>query len=311
MKMPQTVKSARPGMKPHWPELESKLHQWVLDKRMNGIGVSGTMIRLMAKKMAKDMSPEETRGFTGSTSWLYRFMKRNNLVIKAKTRISQRLPREFEEHIVNFQRTIIRMRHANQYAMQQIGNMDETPMNFDMPLSHTVDTAGNKSILIKTTGNEKNHFTVVLACTADGTKLPPMMIFKRKTMPKEDIPQEVVVHVHEKGWMDENGMKLWIDKIWQNRPGGLLKKKSCLVYDMFKTHLMQSIKKKLSHLNTDVAIIPGGLTSQLQQLDVSINKPFKDRVRVHWSNWIAEDTEHILTKGGRLKSLQSHNGAIG
>ena len=130
-------------------------------------------------------------------------------------------------------------------------------------------------------------------------------------MPKEDIPQGVVVHVHEKGWMDENGMKLWIDKIWQNRPGGLLKKKACLVYDMFKTHLMQSVKKKLSQLNTDVAIIPGGLTGQLQPLDVSINKPFKDRVRVHWSNWIAEDTEHILTKGGRLKSLQSHNGAIG
>ena len=89
MKMPQTAKSARPGMKPHWPELESNLHQWVLDKRMNGIGVSGTMIGLMAKKMAKDMSPEETRGFTGSTSWLYRFTKRKNLVIRAKTRNEQ------------------------------------------------------------------------------------------------------------------------------------------------------------------------------------------------------------------------------
>ena len=76
LKMPKTAKSARPGMKPHWPELEEKLHQWVLDKRMNGIGVSGTMIRLMAKKMANDMPPEETQGFTGSTSWLYRFMKR-------------------------------------------------------------------------------------------------------------------------------------------------------------------------------------------------------------------------------------------
>lgn len=91
---------------------------------------------------------------------------------------------------------------------------------------------------------KKNHFTVVLACMADGTKLTPMIIFKRKTMPKENIPSGIVVHVHKKGWMDENGMKLWIDKIWQNRPGGLLKKKACLVYDMFKTHLMESIKKK-------------------------------------------------------------------
>ncbi len=78
--------------------------------------------------------------------------------------------------------------------------------------------------------------------------------------------------------MDENGMKLWISQIWHNRLGGLLKKKACLVYDMFKAHLMESIKTALSKLNTDVAIIPGGLTSQLQPLDVSINKPFKDRL---------------------------------
>ncbi len=42
--MPKTAKSARPGMKPHWPELEESLQQWVLDKRSNGIGISGTMI---------------------------------------------------------------------------------------------------------------------------------------------------------------------------------------------------------------------------------------------------------------------------
>ena len=301
MSMPKAAKSERPGGKPHWPELEEKLQQWVLDKRLNGIGVSGTMIRLMAKRMAKDMPPDKVAGFTGSSSWLYRFMKRKKLVIRAKTRISQRLPKEFEEHIVNFQRKIIRMRQANQYDLQQIGNMDETPMNFDMPLSRTVDTLGNKSILIKTTGNEKNHFTVVLACMADGSKLPPMIIFKRKTMPKEKIPSRIVMHVHEKGWMDENGMMLWISRIWHNRPGGLFKKKACLVYDMFKAHLMDSIKTALSKLNTDIAIIPGGLTSQLQPLDVSINKPFKDRIRVLWSNWIADDSEHVLTKGGRLK----------
>ena len=53
-------------------------------------------------------------------------------------------------------------------------------------------------------------------------------------MPKEETPSGVIVHVHGKGWMDEGGMKLWIDKIWHRRPGGLLKKYSCLVYDMFK-----------------------------------------------------------------------------
>ena len=46
---------------------------------------------------------------------------------------------------------------------KQIGNMDETPINFDMPPTRTVNPSGEKAILIKTTGNEKNHFTVVLS----------------------------------------------------------------------------------------------------------------------------------------------------
>lgn len=41
----------------------------------------------------------------------------------------------------------------------------------------------------------------MLACTADGGKLPPYVIFKRKTMPKEKFPDGVVVKYTKKdGW---------------------------------------------------------------------------------------------------------------
>ena len=119
-------------------------------------------------------------------------------------------------------------------------------------------------------------------------------------MPKEPILPQIVVHVHEKGWMDKAGMKIWIDKVWKRHPGGLLKK-SLLVYDRFKTHLIDCIKKRLEDHNTDVAVIPGGLTSQLQPLDVSLNKPFKEHVRIMWSEWIAGDEQHEFTMGRKLK----------
>ena len=154
---------------------------------------------------------------------------------------------------------------------------------------------------MKTTGNENNNFTVVPACLANGSKLKPIDICKRKTMPKEPIPSQIVVHVREKGWMDQVGMKLWNEKVWRRHEGGLLKKKSILVYDMFKTHLMDSIFFKLRDHNTDVAIIPGGLTSQLQPLDVSLNKPFKEKVCVMWSERIAGNERREFTKGGKLR----------
>ena len=116
--LPRGKRSLRPGVKPHWPELENKVTEWVLDKRLNGIGLSWTMICLKAKLIAREMPPEEVKGFTATTSWLYRFLKRRGLVIRQKTKISQRLPQEFEDKIIGFHRMIIQMRNINKYEMQ-------------------------------------------------------------------------------------------------------------------------------------------------------------------------------------------------
>jgi len=71
------------------------------------------------------------------------------------------------------------------------------------------------------------------------------------------------------GWMDGEGMKLWLEKVWAKRPGGLFKKPSLLVCDQFKAHVTKRLATKLK---THLAVIPGGLTSQLQPLDVSVSK---------------------------------------
>ncbi|CAJ0609843.1 unnamed protein product [Cylicocyclus nassatus] len=63
--------------------------------------------------------------------------------------------------------------------------MDEVPVTFDMSGKYTVDKKGAQDITITTTGGEKTNFTVVLGVTADGNFCPPMVIFKRKTIPKD------------------------------------------------------------------------------------------------------------------------------
>jgi hypothetical protein len=50
-----------------------------------------------------------------------------------------------------------------------------------------------------------------------------------------------------------------------------------LVLDAFKGHLTEKVITVASTLlNMDVVIIPGGMTSQLQVLDVVVNKPLKN-----------------------------------
>jgi len=46
---------------------------------------------------------------------------------------------------------------------------------FDVPSNKTMDVKGAKTIMIKTSGNENTRCIIVLACCADGTKLPPLL----------------------------------------------------------------------------------------------------------------------------------------
>ena len=101
--------------------------------------------------------------------------------------------------------------------------MDEIPVTFDLPSNTILDQHDTLTVTIRTTGHEKTHFTVVLSCLADGTKLPATCIFKLKNIPKEQFPQGINICVNEKGWMNENEMLWWIENIWnQHNPLGNL-----------------------------------------------------------------------------------------
>ena len=86
-------------------------------------------------------------------------------------------------------------------------------MSFDAPHLRTVETTGAESVPVSTTGHEKTGFNVVLACSESRKKLKPMVISKRKTMPKENVPNGVVIHYHKKVWMDRDGMAVWGEKV--------------------------------------------------------------------------------------------------
>ena len=84
--------------------------------------------------------------------------------------------------------------------------MNETSVSFDLPSNTTIDELGTRTVSIHTTGHERTNFTVVLTCMADGTKLPPLIIFKLKRIPKENFPLGVIVCANPTEWMNENEM---------------------------------------------------------------------------------------------------------
>ena len=187
---------------------------------------------------------------------------------------------------------MIDLRKEYDFILGDIGNMDETPVFFDMVGNRTVNVKGKNRVNVKTTESDKAHFTTILACLADGTKLKPTVVFKRKTMPKEKLPSNISVYVQEKGWVDETVLSKWLNDVWFKRPGALLKKNSLLVWDMFRAHLLGKAKDTLKENKRCQAVIPGGCTSVLQPLDVCLNKLFKVNMRQRWNHWMVNAEKH-------------------
>ena len=113
--------------------------------------------------------------------------------------------------------------------------MDETPVWFDMTENFSINQKEEKTVHICEIDNENNWFTVILTCAAskdlyssvifnelflisnfflltDGSKLPPIFIFKGKQMPRgEKAPSGVIVWFQENAWMNVNLMKRYVD----------------------------------------------------------------------------------------------------
>ena len=108
-----------------------------------------------------------------------------------------------------------------------------------------------------------------------------------------------IVCVQEKGWMDGDLMKKWIRQVWIKHTQC---RKALLVMDSFRAHCTEDIQNLLATANSEIAFIPGGCTSKLQPLDVSLNKPFKTICRKSFSAFCRSQLSTMSDPADRLKT---------
>ncbi|CAJ0603024.1 unnamed protein product [Cylicocyclus nassatus] len=144
-----------------------------------------------------------------------------------------------------------------------------------MVYSRTVDQVGADAVRINSTGHEKSNFTVVLSATVAGEKLRQMVIFKKKRIPKDNFPTEVIVRANEKGWMNHELIKTWLLEVWNKRKRYVNDpSQSLLILDSARCHLTEDVRELFKE-HSKIAVIPGGMTKYLKPLDVGINNPSK------------------------------------
>jgi hypothetical protein len=90
--------------------------------------------------------------------------------------------------------------------------------------------------------------------------------------------------------MDETVMLAWVDgplKAYVNI--GLDGIIPLLVLGSYRCHMMASVVQRIQEMGVEVIHIPGGCTGLCQPVDVGFNKPFKDRLRNLWIDWMINE----------------------
>ncbi|CAI7746357.1 unnamed protein product [Closterium sp. NIES-54] len=182
--------------------------------------------------------------------------------------------------VESFWEFLRQMRSLHDYPLDLILNADQTPLFLEMPAERTLEMKGARTVHVRSAGYEKERVTVMLAVTASGLKLPPYVVFKRKTIPKVPIPAGVVVRAQDKGWMDESLVQDWITQVMVPflkplRESTGRRKEALVVLDSYRGHLTEAVGQTMRMFRLSRAVIPEGCTPLVQPLDVSINRAFK------------------------------------
>lgn len=201
-------------------------------------------------------------------------------------------------------------RDVGRYSLSNICNMDQTPLPFEYLSGRTYSLRGDKTIWAKATksGWDKRQATLMLAVFADGIcRIKPVIIFhgtEDETQQniyygkeKQHYDNRVIVWFNQTAYTNEQVMLKWIltflvpalnrnqDPIAPNGTPSTADNlnsncnPSLIALDAAQFHKTTAVLECLRSYDIKPSMIPGGCTSLIQPLDVSINGPFKNILR--------------------------------
>lgn len=295
-----TIHSPRTVVICQWPELEIRLYTLFLNRREAGQAIRRGWFRLYADEIFRELYPNASTissVFRFSNGWFEAFLRRYRVSLRCITKKAQKIPKDYYQLVVNwlqFNRRNSQPRPGNwmetvlcravgRYHLSNICNLDETPLPFEYLSGRTYNPIGAKTVWVKETrsGWDKRQASLVLCVFADGiNRLPPMIIFhglgERLGDEWEKYHPGVIVEFNEKAYMNDvlflKYIQLHLIPVLEGRP-------SLFAIDLCTSHYTPAVLEKLRIHHIIPTLIPAGCTSLVQPLDVSINKPLKERIR--------------------------------
>lgn len=272
-------KSLHTGNPSQYAVHESAIHEYVIERRNIRAIVN---VRAIIRKLGELCPGAAAKSYKSRQMWTYRFLARHRFSIRRTTRNVTLSDDEMDRRRVKFLREV-EQRHR-QYTNTIYVNMDQVSVVYGDAGRLTISERGATSVQARTGLSPVDRATVALSVASNGEKMAPMVIFRgtrngrvarefsRTTNP---YPSDLYYMVNQNAWMTEEVMIEWINVVLMPFAYRRGTHRICLILDSFAVHRQDNVRMLLRDNGIAIIYIPGGMTAELQPLDVGVNAPFK------------------------------------
>ena len=265
------------GRRPEYEDLEESVYEWIMEQRADELAVSTTdVIEKAVALLPNFKGNNENRRIY----WVYDFLKRRNLSVRTRTRVSQITNAAMQPVKDEYCRRVMTTFDNRINHPKYLINMDETAVYLNCTPKKTVHPQGERTVAVLIGGSSSMRFTLAVTVAMDGTKLPLFVIFKGVPGGKVDqslesiLPTGVLGCVQPKAWMDNRTMEIWYTNVFRPFIAGY-QGNTGLLLDDFKCHKSNNVTQLMDADNAVPFMIPPHYTGLLQPCDVGINKALR------------------------------------
>ncbi|CAM2725583.1 unnamed protein product, partial [Rotaria socialis] len=289
------------GKKLVYVDLDDQLFTWYRSRRTDPTHKSIAPADIRREKVTFRHLEKEGRRISKelnhslpSSSWDFRFMKRNGLSLQRPKR-QDKVPLDEVHRLANSFYTF--NRRASLWSIKRgsmgaftdgdICNMDKSPLAlFGDQAKTSVNDIGTSNEINGCISN-KRFCTVILTVFHKNQRMEPAVLFKGKgnvgVAERQQYSKGIHVIFTPKAVINGPSMDLyctkWLERVHDGHP-------KLFVADSANSHLKPEIIQKLWKTNVVVSIIPNGCTQYLQLLDTSVFSVFKSHYQAAADEYI-------------------------
>ena len=281
------------GRKLDSDEYDEALINFIKEARENELAITSSELIFKAIELIPEF---KDKSYDSLHHWFKRFREKYKYSLRKLTKISQTLPTNYLEEVRLFLYENIKdmINIDIEKNGNLVANVDETPLVLEPITSTTLEKIGSRTVKIHSFGKTKQRISCLLCIFANGIKGIPTLVFKgvkdgtlerRLNNHPDVIKGKVKIKCQVNSWIDADIFSNWLKTSWFRTDKNKTTSGTILFMDRASSHTTEEILSLFKQYNTSYRLIPPGLTSFCQPLDISINKPFKDLIKMKYRNF--------------------------